>query len=285
MNASSRTAFITGASSGIGAAFARRLATEGYNLVLHGRRRHLLEVLCTSLAQAHGITARYLVAELADQEDLHRVEEEVRSIPDLELLINNAGSSSVLAFGEEPIDGQEAMIRVHIIAAMRLAHSAIPGMLQRGRGAIINVSSVAGFVIAPGSAVYCAAKAFLTNFTESLHLELSARGISVQALCPGYTRTDFHERLGFDVSGDFFEGFMTAERVVEASLRDLRRGKIVSVPGLKYRLATVLIRLLPRRLLYKIVLTFRVKQHKRKQLVDAIVGGESAGHASFSSER
>jgi uncharacterized protein len=270
----SRTAFITGASSGIGAAFARQLAAEKYNLVLHGRRRDALEALCTSLATSHRISARYVLGELTNEEDLRKIEEEVRSIPDLHLLVNNAGASSILHFHEEPSSGQEGIVRVHIIACMRITHAAVQGMLQRGTGAIINVSSVAGFVIAPGSAVYCAVKSFLTSFTESLHLELGPRGITVQALCPGYTRTNFHERLGYDVSGDFFRGFMSADQVVAASLRDLRKGKVVSIPGLRYKIAAILPRFLPRRLLYAIVLTFRVKQHKRQQLVDAALASQ-----------
>jgi uncharacterized protein len=273
----SRTAFITGASSGIGAAFARQLAAEGFNLVLHGRRSDALDALCTSLATSHRVKTRYVLGELSSGEDLRRLEDEVRAIPDLDLLINNAGSSSIMHFHEEDSDGQEAMVRVHVIAAMRLIHAAVPGMLQRGHGSIINVSSVAGFVIAPGSTVYCAAKAFLTSFTESLHLELSPRGIAVQALCPGYTRTNFHERLGFDVSGNFFRGFRTAEDVVATSLSDLRKGKVVSIPGARFKVAALLPRFLPRRLLYRIVLAFRVKQHKRKQLVDATARGEKQG--------
>ena len=251
---STGTACITGASSGIGEAFARRLAADGYNLLLHGRRKELLAALCDSLRQQFGVSVEYLLAELSQPEELHLLEERLRRTPDLALLVNNAGYSTIRHFEEEEIDGQEAMISAHVTATVRLTHAALGGMLARGAGAIINVSSVAGFLNGPGSVTYCATKAYLTSFTESLHLEVGAHGIRLQALCPGFTRSDFHSRLGYDTSGDFFKRFMSAEEVVDISLRDLKRGKIVSIPGLRYKMAAFLPHLLPRRLYYWIVL-------------------------------
>jgi len=258
------TAFITGASSGIGAAFARRLAGEGYNLVLQGRRRELLERLCTTLARDHNVKAEYIVAELSQSEEVRRLEDRIRNTADLALLVNNAGYSSLKNFHEEDIDGQENMIRVHVICSVRLTHAAIPVMLARGGGAIINVSSVAAWMVAPGSVTYCATKMYLNSFTESLHLELRNSGIRLQALCPGFTVSDFHKRLGYDTGGAFFKNFMSAEEVVDTSLRDLKKGKVISIPGARYRFAAIVPRLLPRRVFYEAVMTFKKAARKRK---------------------
>ncbi len=244
------TACITGASAGIGAAFARRLARDGYDLILHGRREPQLKTLCEELQRAHHVSAEYVCAELSSPDDLHRLEERVRAEPALALLVNNAGFGTRGRFGEEDINLQDAMIQTHITAPVRLTYAALPGMLSRKTGAIINVSSVAGFLVSPGSVIYCATKAALTSFSESLNLELRGTGVCVQALCPGFTRSEFHQRLGIDTSGDFFRHFMDAGDVVDASMRCLRRGRVVCIPGLKYKFAAIAPRFLPRRVVY-----------------------------------
>jgi uncharacterized protein len=265
------TACITGASSGIGEAFARRLAADGFNLLLHGRREDRLAALCESLHQQFGIRTEYLVAELSRPDELRAFEDRLRRIPELSLLVNNAGYATTRYFCDEQIDGQEALIHTHVTATVRLTHAALTGMLARGSGTIINVSSVAGFLNGPGSVTYCATKAYLISFTETLHLEVGRRGIHLQALCPGFTRSDFHSRLGYDTSGDFFKHFMSAEEVVDISLRDLRRGVIVSVPGLRYKVAAFVPHLLPRRLYYWIVL----KRHEYRRNT----GGQATGQS------
>jgi short-subunit dehydrogenase len=249
-------ALITGATSGIGAEFARRLAREGYDLILHGRREEILAARCVELERTCRIRAERVLAELSDPDALRMLEERVKNTPDLEILVNNAGSSTRRRFSEEEIDGQERLIRVHVVAAVRLTHAALPGMLRRNGGSIINVSSVAAFMISPRNATYCATKLYLNSFSESLALELRGSGVRVQVLCPGFTVSDFHARIGYDTSGDFFKGFMTPEEVVETSLRDLRKGKVVSIPGWKYRFAAFAPRLIPRPLFYRIVLAY-----------------------------
>jgi short-subunit dehydrogenase len=245
-----KTAVITGASSGIGAAFARRLARDGFSLVLQGRRRELLESLCAGLESAHGIKAEYVTAELSDPQELLALEKKVAEIPDLEILVNNAGFGLVREFHRESVEEQERMIRVHLIATIRLTHAAISGMLRRGHGSIINVSSVAGYLVAPRSNVYAATKAFLNSFSESLHVELHGKGIRIQALCPGYTKTDFHPRLGLSTSRRVIFSFMPPERVVDASLRALSRHTVICVPGVGYKFAAVAGRLAPRHMMY-----------------------------------
>lgn len=261
MTAHPGIALVTGASSGIGAAFARHLAGEGYDLILHGRREAALRRLCDELAAAHGISAQIVLAELSDPEGVSRLEGLIARTPALSMLVNNAGFSSLLHFEHEDRDGQERLVRVHVVAPLRLMHAAIPVMRARGGGSIINVSSVAGFVVGPGSATYCATKACLTNLTETLHVELRGSGIRVQALCPGFTVTDFHRRAGFDTSADFFRGFMNVDNVVGTSLKDLKRGKVVSVPGAKYKVVAVLSRWVPRWLMYRAASAVRKHEH------------------------
>lgn len=259
------TALVTGASSGIGAAYARRLAREGYDLILQGRRQELLQGLCAELEREHGIRAHSVCAELGEQEGIRHVEETIQRASGLTFLVNNAGSSTIELFHEETAESQQEMIRVHVLAAVTFAHAVLQHMLKRGTGTIVNVASVAAFVVAPGSAVYCAAKGFLVSFSESLHLEVGQRGIRVQALCPGFTRSDFHSRLGYRVNEKFFRGFLTAEEVVEASLRDLARGKVVSIPRFKYKVTAVAPRLMPRPLFYRIVGLYKVRQQKHRE--------------------
>jgi len=251
------TACITGASSGIGEVFARRLAGQGYNLLLHGRRKERLEPLCLELQQRHGIRAEYILADFSYPEGIRNVEDRLRGVADLEILVNNAGFGSRKSFTRDTIAPQETMIHTHVHATVRLTHAALPGMLERNKGTIINVSSVAGFLVGPNSATYCATKAYITSFTESLHLELSGTGIRFQALCPGFTRSDFHARLGFDTSGEFFRNFMSAEEVVDTSLRSLKGKRVICVPGIRYKIVVIASRLLPRRVYYRIALATR----------------------------
>jgi uncharacterized protein len=250
------TALITGASSGIGKAFARRLAREGYTLILHGRREPLLKALCSELRTQHGVDATWILAELSNPLELRHVEDRIRETPDLTLLVNNAGFGSTKTFEHDDAAAHEAMIHTHITAPVRLAHAALPAMLGRKHGAIINVSSVAGFLVSPGS-LYCATKAALTNFSESLDLQVRDYGVRVQALCPGFTRSEFHQRIGMDTSGDFFKHFMSAEEVVDASMKALKHGKVVCIPGLSYKLTVAVQRYIPRRMMYALGRLYR----------------------------
>jgi short-subunit dehydrogenase len=251
-------ALITGGSSGIGAAFGRRLARNGYDLILVARREGLLRNLCKELSEKHGISAEYLIADLSNPLELQRVEEHLKGISNLEMLINNAGYGRHILFHEDDIDVQEAMLRVHVTASVRLAHAAIPVMLSRGKGAIINVSSGAGLRPRPRSLMYHATKAFLNNFSESLHLELRNMGIRVQALCPGLTRTDFHMLEDFHMKldcGDAHPIFkkkksMSPEEVVKISLKCLKKNKVICNAGLRNKMRRLLIRHMPRRMLY-----------------------------------
>jgi hypothetical protein len=241
---------VTGASSGIGAAFAREFARRGSDLILVARRADRLGQLAAELAGVYGVRAEALAADLTKDGELAEVARRVSEEENLETLVNNAGFGTRGKFFETDLDGQDRMHRLHVLATLRLTHAALPGMIARGRGNIVNVSSVAAFWETPGNVSYSATKAWMNNFTEGLALELKAAGspVKVQALCPGFTYTEFHDVMGVDrgvIPGPLW---MPAEAVVEASLRGLERGRTIVVPGLAYKFLVLLSRSVPRRL-------------------------------------
>jgi short-subunit dehydrogenase len=243
-------AVVTGASSGIGAEFCKELARRGCDLILVARRASRLSQLAAELAEAYGIRADALAADLTKDEELAGVERRVSAEENLEYLVNNAGFGTRGKFFETDRDSQDRMHRLHVLATLRLTHAALSGMVARGRGNIVNVSSVAAFWETPGNASYCATKAWMNSFTEGLALELKAAGspVKVQALCPGFTYTEFHDVMGVDrgvIPGPLW---MPAEAVVKASLRGLERGRAVVVPGVGYKFLVLLSGLVPRRL-------------------------------------
>lgn len=245
-------ALITGASAGLGERFACALARRGHDLVLVSRTADRLEALASSLRRAHGVGVEVLAADLAGPAGLAKVEARIGSAP-ISLLVNNAGYSFNRDFLEADANAHEAMIHLHVIAPVRLTRAAIPGMVARRRGAVINVSSVAGYLPRGGSTTYGATKGYLTFFTEALDVELRGTGVRVQALCPGLTRTEFHERAGIDVSGKPDWLWMSADDVVACSLRCLERGRVVCVPGWKNRVFIAMSRVLPRSFLGALV--------------------------------
>ncbi len=226
-----RWALITGASSGIGAAFARKLAARGMHLILTARRQELMEELAEELDTRHGTKSEIIVADLSDPDEPARLFEEVRSRDvQVELLINNAGFGNVGIVDETDVDRMLQLIRLNISALTELTYRFLPGMLERGHGGIINVSSVAAFQPVAYMSVYAASKVFALHFSEALWAETNERGVTVTALCPGTTSTDF-----FDVAG--VSGWLkkrrsqTPEQVVRAALKGLDKGRQYVVPG------------------------------------------------------
>ncbi len=247
-------ALITGASSGIGAAFALQLAERGHDLLLTGRRREKLAALARELEGSYPIRAQIVIAELSDGQELAALEERVRGL-ELAFLVNNAGYGQGRLYDEETIAGNLRMVEVHVLAAMRLTHAALPGMLARGAGAIINVASLAALFPLPRNVAYCSTKMFLMAFSESLYMELAPRGIVVQALLPGFTRSDFHRRMGTRT----YEGFgrsliwMPADEVVRIALRRLGNGRVICIPGTFNHMLALLRHLIPKRAYYRLV--------------------------------
>jgi short-subunit dehydrogenase len=237
------TALITGATAGIGNAFARRLASEQYDLVLVARNADRLEATATGLRDAHGVDVEVLSADLSDAAECRKVELRLaNSARPVDLLVNNAGFGTNRRFSRIDVDAEEEMLNVLVRAVMRLTHAAVRGMVERGRGEIINVSSVASFV---PRGTYGAAKAWVTSFSQSLNAEVAGTGVKVTALCPGFVRTEFHERGGHDTSS--IPGFMwlDADQVVDEALKDVRKGHALSVPGVQYKAIVNLVRFVP----------------------------------------
>lgn len=241
-----RLAVVTGASSGIGHAFATRLARDAYDLLVVARRRDRLEELAKRLTEAHGHSVEILDRDLTRADQLRDVEERIRGQATLELLVNNAGFGTAGAFAELDPDHEEEEIRLNVIALARLTRAALPVMIERGSGSIVNVSSVVAFQPDPYNATYGATKAFVNSFTEALHEELRGTGVKVQALCPGATRTEFQHSAGLDTSKVPSFAWQSAEEVVEASLAGLQKGELVCVPGLGNQLLTAVSRMAPR---------------------------------------
>jgi hypothetical protein len=245
-------ALVTGASAGIGAAYARRLAAQGYDLLLVARRVGRLQELAAELTSRHGVWAEPLPADLTRDADLKAVEDRIAHEEHLEFLLNNAGFGASGRFYESPVEIQDAMHRLHVMATLHLSHAALCKMTARGKGAVVNVASVAAFVCRPGNTSYYATKAWINCFTEGLYLELKQAGspVRVQALCPGYTVTEFHDVVGFDRKRVPTSWWTPVEQVVDASLKGLQRGKLFVVPGWRYKFIVALLRILPRPLLH-----------------------------------
>jgi uncharacterized protein len=241
-----RCSLVTGASSGIGAAFARRLATEGSALVLVARDASRLEATAAQLRARYGVAVESLAADLGTDAGCGTVEARLRDggTP-VDLLVNNAGMGVNGRFWEVPKERQEQMLRLNCLAVLRLTHAVLPGMIERGRGDVINVSSMAG--LAPtGRGAYGASKAWVIAFSEAMATELAGTGVQVSAVCPGFTHTEFHDRAGLNMSRVPEAFWLKADDVVAAGLRDHRRGRLVSVPGAQYKTMAVLTRIVPR---------------------------------------
>ena len=254
-------ALITGSSSGIGAAFATELAARGYDLLLVARRRDRLEEMAGTLERSHGSKAEILPADLTVDEELHALEQRIGAAEKLELLVNNAGFGTLGKFFSVEVESQDQMHRLHVLATVRLTHAALKGMTARGKGGIINVSSVAAFWQSPGSISYCATKCWMNSFTEGLALELKSIGspVRVQALCPGYTLSEFHDVAGMDRKLIPARLWMRAEDVVAESLRGLDRGEVIVVPGTVYKAAVFMMKHTPRFVLERVA----VRQQRR----------------------
>jgi short-subunit dehydrogenase len=252
-----RLALITGASSGIGAEYARALASRNYDVVLVARRRERLESLAGAISARYGIQAEVLPADLSQDLDVELVARRLIGEPRLELLVNNAGFGVQGNFPATAIDAQSCMCRVHVLAAMRLTHAALGALVARNRGGVINVASVAGFTRMPGHASYASTKAWMIAFTECLYLELrtAGSGVRIQALCPGYTYTEFHDVLGLDRNAimPLKKFWMPAGFVVSESLRCLERGPWLVIPGWRYRMLSLFLNHAPRFLLHPLV--------------------------------
>ncbi len=238
-------ALITGASSGIGETFARRLARQGHDLVLVARRRDRLEKLASELSESHGVAAEIIQADLSKDADLSVVEERLRS-GHIDLLVNSAGFGSVGEFGDAALERELEQLDVNVRALMRLTHAALASMTERRRGGIVNVASTAAFQPIPNMGTYAATKAFVLHFSEAVHEEAKRRGVAVTCLCPGPVRTEFQKVAGVDDGRVPSMVWTSPDKVVDSAFAALRSTRAVVVPGAFNRLAAMSVRFTPR---------------------------------------
>jgi short-subunit dehydrogenase len=247
------TALVTGATSGIGAAFARRFAADGHALVLVARDTARLDETAQRLREQRGVEVEVLPADLGTEAGQAAVAARLADAErPVDVLVNSAGISLNTPFLRSTPEAEARLLGLNVHAVMRLTLAALPGMVQRRRGAIVNVSSVAGFGAAMPGSTYPASKAWVTNFTESVGLSVAGFGVRLMALCPGYVRTEFHQRAGINMSKTPGWLWLDVDEMVGDALRDLRRGRLVSVPDWKYKVAVFALRHLPRRLLQRV---------------------------------
>ncbi len=248
------TALVTGATAGLGAEFARQLCASGHDLVLVARDPERLTSARQQLADQHGVLTEMIVADLSSDAGcaavVRRLEDAQRPV---EILVNNAGIGTYKGFGAASIEDEERQLDLNVRAVLRLTHAAVRAMTARNSGRIINISSVSGYVPRGSNATYAASKAYVTLFSESLSVQLHDTNVTVTAVHPGFTRTEFHQRAHADMSHVPERMWLSPEEVVREGLADAMRGKTISVPSRKYRAMLRLVRLVPRPVLRRVL--------------------------------
>jgi uncharacterized protein len=247
-------ALVTGATAGLGASFARRLAAEGRDLVLVARTADRLDSMAADLRQRFGVQIEVLPSDLSTEAGCAVVAARV-SQPErpVDTLVNNAGIGLYRRFGEAPLVDEKRLLDLNVGSVLALTYAAVGAMTARGRGEIINVSSVAGFIPRGASTTYAAGKAWVTSFSEGVSLLLAGTGVRITAVCPGFTHTEFHARAEADMSGTPSWMWLDADRVVAEGLADARAGVVISVPSKRYKVLLMLVRVLPRSVIRRVM--------------------------------
>jgi len=255
----SKWAMVTGATAGIGESFTRVLAREGFNIVLVARDLERMKERAATLESQFNIQTAIVQADLATDHGCAKVEKYITD-NQIEVLINNAGFGINKAFSMSELNSEQQLLDVLVRTPMRLMHTVIPQMKARNSGSIVNVSSVAGWI---AGGTYSAAKSYLTVLSESLHTELRGTGIKISALCPGFTRTEFHERGRMRMNGLPNFMWLSADRVVSQAWKENQNGKVLSVPGWQYLILSTVSRFGPRPLVRKLGMNVRVRQRNK----------------------
>jgi short-subunit dehydrogenase len=249
-------AVITGATSGLGMAYAKLLAQSGADLLITGRRKERLFSLKKELEDKYAIRVKIVVADFNHPQEFDGLLSAIDKLEVVSLLINNAGYGCRDSFFEKNYKEQENMLQVHITAATRIIHTVVPKMVRNNGGQIINVASLSAFLPDPFNYFYNSTKAFLVSFSESLYIDLCRSHINVQALCPGFIKTEFHSRIGqSNAVGGWKEKFlwMNPDEVAAISIKSLSRNQVICVPGLVNKVIYHLIKILPKRVIYWLI--------------------------------
>jgi short-subunit dehydrogenase len=247
------TALVTGATAGIGFEFADELASRGIDLVLVARDKSRLDTISREFTDRYKITVETLPADLAIREQLDLVANRA-SQQDIKLVVNNAGFGLNESFFEDDVELEQYLLDVLVTAVMRITHAAMPGMIARDLGGVINVSSIAGWMT---SGTYSATKSWVTTFSESLAMQLRDSKVNVMAVCPGYTRTEFQDRAGMGTESIPDWMWLHAHQVVLDALKDFEKGKCISVPGMQYKVLSLVAQYLPRPIVRKLSVASR----------------------------
>jgi hypothetical protein len=244
-----KLAVVTGASSGIGLAYARYFAAQGYDLIITGRRKDILFETAHEMQRNYSVDVEVIIADLSKKQDITKLLKALGHKIHIDVLVNNAGYSLNCAFTEDEFDHQIDMVKVHMNAPLLLIHSVLPGMIKNKKGIIINVSSLASAFPAANNGMYSGTKSFVRVFTESLHMEVAGYGIKIQCLCPGFTHSDFHRNSEVkDYIRPFF--WMTPDQVVDYSIYCLKKGRVICIPGFLYRVINFISKFIPRKIYY-----------------------------------
>lgn len=249
-------ALITGATSGIGKAFAFEFARQQYDLIITGRRKEVINRVADELRDTFHINVTVNIADFTDISDMNRLLELLEKEDHLEVLVNNAGYGMGRLFCHDDAEHQLNMLKVHVNAPLMIIHKVLPSMIRNNRGIIINVSSMAAYIPTGTNSMYTSTKAFILNFSESLNLEVRRYGIRLQCLCPGFTHTDFHTKLEPPVNlkkRSLFVSWMEPAAVVKHSMCCLHKGKVICIPGFKNKMVALLLPIIPRKLYYSII--------------------------------
>jgi short-subunit dehydrogenase len=274
-----KIAVITGASSGIGKAFAQHFAETGYDLIITGRRIEKLSAIARQIREKSGVSVEIVLAELSVEEEVLNLINTIKSHDNVFVLVNNAGFGSGIEFCQNELSSHLQMVHTHVVASIELVYAVLPQMISRKEGIIINVSSLGAYMPAPGSSIYSATKLFLKSFSESLYMEVHKHGIKVQCLCPGFTHTEFHQHRA---DGQLAQGnkllWMDTETVLETSIKAINKDKIICIPGMINKLLVGVSAILPRKLYYWLMQ--RSGKNARKAL-PAAEKGKDAGIPGF----
>ena len=248
-----RWAVVTGATSGIGAAYAELLAGKGYHLLISGRREKKIQDIASTLTNTFGVKVRVVLCEFQEESQLNHLLDQIADLGSVDVLVNNAGYGLGSTFGGNLFE-HLGMVKVHVIAAMSIMHAVLPGMIQQKFGKIINVSSMASFFPVSSGSTYAATKAFLNTFSQAMYMELRRYGIEVQALCPGMTRSDFHDTMGDkgeEIRKRYPFSWMEPQKVAALSMKHTK--KVIYVPGIVNKMIVFIITKIPKPIYYKLV--------------------------------